>query len=76
MASADGANPPVSAEEKLQLLKKAYRALKHETERRDEAVMAERVSHQRERGILMNRIEEIQNELRELKDAVCVVASA
>ena len=40
-------------QEKLQLLKKAYRALKQELERRDESQAAERATHQRERGLLM-----------------------
>ena len=57
-------------QEKLQLLKKAYRALKQELERRDEAQAAERAAHQRERGLLMARVAELQRELHELQEAV------
>ena len=57
-------------QEKLQLLKKAYRALKQELERRDESQAAERATHQRERGLLMSRTSELQRELHELKEAV------
>ena len=56
--------------EKLQLLKKAYRALKQELERRDESQAAERAAHQRERGLLMVRVAELQRELHELHEAV------
>jgi hypothetical protein len=48
MASNQAANP--TAEEKLSLLKKAYRSLKQESERREEAMAAERAAAQRERG--------------------------
>jgi hypothetical protein len=47
MASED-AEP--TTEEKLSLLKKAYRSLKQESERREEAMAAERAAAQRERG--------------------------
>ena len=60
----------ISPEEKLTLLKKAYRALKQELERRDESQATERATHQRERGLLMSRTSELQRELHELKDAV------
>eukprot|EP00962_Isochrysis_galbana_P034730 scaffold11807_cov101-Isochrysis_galbana.AAC.1 len=45
---AQAANP--TTEEKLSLLKKAYRSLKQESERREEAMAAERAAAQRERG--------------------------
>ena len=60
----------VSTEEKLALLKKAYRTLKSEAERRDEAIGAERASHARERSVLSARVEELTHELDELKRAV------
>ena len=62
----------ISPEEKLTLLKKAYRALKQELERRDESQASERAAHQRERGLLLSRMSELQRELKELKDAVHV----
>ena len=57
-------------QEKLQLLKKAYRVIKQELERRDESLAAERAAHQRERGLLMSRTSELQRELHELKEEV------
>ncbi len=39
-----------TTEEKLELLRKAYRTLKQESDRREEAMAAERAAGQRERG--------------------------
>ena len=44
------AEPQPTTEEKLSLLKKAYRSLKQDAERREEAMAAERAAAQRERG--------------------------
>ena len=60
----------LDAEAKLALLKRAYRALKLELERRDESQATERAAHQRERGLLLARTSELQRELQELKEAV------
>ena len=60
----------VTTDEKLSLIKKAYRALKAETERREADLAAERAGQQRERGLLVARVDELQRELHELKEAV------
>lgn len=60
----------LDAEAKLALLKRAYRALKLELERRDESQATERAAHQRERGLLLARTSELQRELQGLKEAV------
>ena len=60
----------VTTDEKLSLIKKAYRALKAETERREADLAAERAGQQRERGLLVARVDELQRELHETKEAV------
>jgi len=63
-------SPPPTTDEKLSLLKKAYRSLKQESERREEAMAAERAASQRERGALLARIDELTRELEALRDSV------
>ena len=53
----------VTTDEKLSLIKKAYRALKAETERREADLAAERAGQQRERGLLVARVDELQREV-------------
>ena len=70
MADSPSSSVILSSDEKLHLLKKAYKALKVELERRDEEHAAALAAQQRERSLLMARASELQRELQELKDTV------
>ncbi|EOD12781.1 hypothetical protein EMIHUDRAFT_459632, partial [Emiliania huxleyi CCMP1516] len=59
-----------TSEEKLTLLKRAYRALKEESERREATMQEERASMQRERGALLAQIKVLTRDLDGLKESV------
>ena len=69
-ASSPSNSVVLSSDEKLHLLKKAYKALKVELKRRDEEHAAALAAQHRERSLLMARASELQRELQELKDTV------
>ena len=57
-------------DEKLELLKRAYRTIKKEMKDREEEIEAERAAAQRERRLLVTRVEELERELGEMKESV------
>ena len=75
MASSPATPLQASAEEKLALLKKVYRTLKQEMERREESHATERATWQRERATLLSRGDQLKRELSTLKASVRTAAA-
>ena len=67
-AASEAAQPVY--DERMELLKRAYRTIKKEMKDREEEFDAERATNQRERRLLMQRVEELERELAEMKESV------